>query len=51
MAYKIMKNLISNSTRTKEELLSMADVYYAARRLTGDEYTEIAGLIEQMKDI
>ncbi len=45
MAYKIMKNLIANGTKTKEELLKMADVYYAASRLTGDEYTEIVDLI------
>lgn len=41
MAYKIMKSLIQNSTKTKEELLNMADVYYAAKRLTSEEYAEI----------
>lgn len=45
MAYKIMKSLMQNSTKTKDELLNMADVYYAAGRLTDDEYTEIVGLI------
>lgn len=47
MAYKIMRNLIANSTKTKEELLNMADVYYAAGRLTDGQYTEIVGLTEQ----
>lgn len=41
MAYKIMKNLISNGKKTNEELFNMADVYYAAGRLTGEEYSEI----------
>lgn len=41
MAYKIMKNLIQNSTKSKEELHNMADVYYAVGRLTEDQYMEI----------
>lgn len=45
MAYKIMKNLIAQGNKTKEELLNMVDVYYAAGRLTGEQYTEIVGLI------
>ncbi len=47
MAYKIMRNLIANSAKEKEELLNMADVYYAAGRLTDDQYTEIVGLAEK----
>lgn len=45
MAYKIMRSLISNRTKTEEELLNMADVFYAAGRLTGEQYAEIVGLI------
>ena len=45
MAYKIMKNLIQNGTRTKEELLNMADVYYAAGRMTDAEYSKIIAQI------
>ena len=41
MAYKIMKNLIANGKMTNEELFNMADVYYAAGRLTETEYSEI----------
>ncbi len=41
MPYKIMKNLIQNESRSKEELLNMADVYYAVNRLADDQYTEI----------
>lgn len=47
MAYKIMRNLIANSTKTKEELLNMADVYYAAGRMTDEQYTEVVGLVNQ----
>ena len=45
MAYKIMKSLLQNNTKTKEELLDMADVYYAAGRLMAAEYSEIIDLI------
>lgn len=47
MAYRIMKNLIQNSSRTKEELSDMADVYYGSGRLTDEQYTEIVALIGQ----
>ncbi len=49
MAYRIMKSLISNSSKTNEELSTMADVYYGTGRLTEEQYTEIAGLIGQRK--
>lgn len=45
MAYRIMTNLIQNSTKSKEELMDMADVYYAAGRLTKEQYGEIIGQI------
>lgn len=41
IAYKILKKLISDRVRTKEDILKMADVYYAAGRITEDEYTDI----------
>lgn len=41
MAYRIMTNLIQNITKSKEELMDMADVYYAVNRLTEEQYTEI----------
>ena len=50
MAYKIMKVLISNKNRTAEGLQNMADVYYAAGRLTEEEYTEIIGMIKEKTD-
>lgn len=50
MAYKIMKTLISNGTKTKEELSEMADVYYAADRLTKKQYNEITKLIGQREE-
>lgn len=49
MAYKIMLNLIAQKRKGKEELLNMADVYYAADRLTGEQYTEIVNLIEKLQ--
>lgn len=50
MAYRIMKSLISNSSKTNEELSTMADVYYGTGRLTDEQYTEIAALIGQRED-
>ncbi len=41
MAYKILKSLISNGKKTSEEILSMADVYYAAGRLNQEQYENI----------
>lgn len=48
MAYKCMVKLIAKGARSKEELLNMADVYYASGRLTDEQYTEIIALIEAM---
>jgi hypothetical protein len=45
MAYKIMKKLITDRKKTKDELINMADVYYGAGRLTDEEYQEIITLI------
>ena len=45
MAYKILKNLISNGKKASEEILDMADVYYAAGRLTDEQYTEIVNIV------
>lgn len=50
MAYKIMKSLISNSRKTKEELADMADVYYGSGRLTDEQYTDIVAMIRQRED-
>lgn len=45
MAYKLMKRLIALGRQTEEELLNKCDVYYAAGRLTDEEYNELAALI------
>lgn len=45
MAYKLMIKLIANGKTPKEELLNKADVYYAAGRLTDEQYTEVVRLI------
>ena len=50
MAYRIMRNLIQNNTKIKDELLDMADVYYAAGRLVSDEYSEIVDLLDMDKN-
>lgn len=50
MPYKIMKKLIADGTKPKEELLNMADVYFAVGRLTQEEYFEIAKQINEMED-
>ena len=46
MAYKCMIKLIAKGARSKDELLNMADVYYAAGRLSDEQYEEIVALIE-----
>ena len=48
MAYKLMKILIKNPKKTKEQLANMANVYYAAVQLTAEEYSEIMELINAM---
>ena len=48
MAYKLMKILIKNQKKTKEQLAKMANVYYAAGQLTAEEYSEIMELINAM---
>lgn len=50
MAYKIMKSLISNSSKTNEELSTMADVYYGSGRLTDEQYTEIVVMIGKREE-
>lgn len=47
MAYRIMKSLIANSSKSREELFSMADVYYGAGRLTEEQYREIVEMVEK----
>lgn len=51
MAYRIMKNLIQNSSKTNEDLADMADVYYGSGRLTDEQYTEIVNLIGQRGEV
>ena len=48
MAYKCMKKLISIGKRSKTELADKADVYYAAGRLTDEQYAEVIALIDAM---
>lgn len=50
MAYKIMKSLISNSTKSNEELSNMADVYYGSGRMTDKQHSDITKLIEQREE-
>lgn len=41
IAYRILKKLIADKSKTKEEILNMADVYYAAGRISKEEYEDI----------
>lgn len=50
MAYKIMKTLIGNGFKTKEELAEMADVYYASGRLTKEQYEDVIGRINDLPE-
>lgn len=47
MAYRILKKLIADGSRPKEKLMEMADVYYAAGRITGDQYADIIDMIRK----
>lgn len=47
MAYRIMTNLIQNSAKSKEELMRMVDVYYAAGRLAEEQYIELVAEIRK----
>ena len=44
-AYTLARKVILTHRKTAEYLLNMVDVYFAAERLTGEEYTELVGLI------
>lgn len=48
-AYRIMKKLIQDKSREKNDLFNMADVYYASKRLTQEQYEDIVNKIEQME--
>lgn len=50
MAYKIMKTLINNHSKTKEELAEMADVYYASDRLSKEEYEDVIKRINDREE-
>ena len=41
MAYRILRCLISSGRKTTAEILDMADVYYAAGRISEAQYEEI----------
>lgn len=45
-AYTLAKKVILTHKKSKEYLLNMVDVYFAAGRLTDSEYTELVALIE-----
>lgn len=49
MAYRLMQQLVAQGRRTREQLLEMADVYYAAGRMTSGEYADIVARIDAME--
>ncbi len=51
MPYKIMMNLIQNGLRSKDDLLSMADVYFAVDRLTQEQYENIVAQIRHREEV
>lgn len=55
MAYRLMNTLIKNyengrTTNSKERLQEMCDVYYAAGRLTDNQYEELTTKISTLED-
>lgn len=49
MAYRLMQQLIAQGRRAKEQLNEMADVYYAAGRMTSEQYADIVAQIGAME--
>lgn len=47
ITYKIMKKRISDGKDTTEKLMTMADVYYGADRLTEEEYQDIMNTLNK----
>lgn len=50
MAYRIMTSLIKSGKKPKEELLDMADVFYASGRMNNEEYAAIVDKINGKED-
>lgn len=48
MPYRILRNFIQNGIKTGDQIAIMADVYYAAGRITADEYADIIDRISKM---
>lgn len=46
LACKILNQLISKRSRPKEEILNMADVFYASGRITEKEYTDVVSKLK-----
>lgn len=50
MPYKIMKKLIADGSKPKNDLLNMADVYFAVNRLTQEQYKDIVAQIKNKQE-
>jgi hypothetical protein len=47
MLFKVLKNVIADKGYdTKEEAQSYVDVFYAKKRLTEEQYTELSDLVD-----
>lgn len=46
-AYTLARKVILTHKKTKAYLLNMVDVYYAADRLSDEEYSELVALINE----
>lgn len=51
MPYRILRIFIQNKEKTKEQIAVMADVYYAAGRITAEEYVDVIGRIGKMEQV
>lgn len=50
IAYKLMQNKMAKSDQSNEELATMADVYYGAKRMTAEEYSEVVERIGKREE-
>lgn len=45
MTYKLIKRVIENGNFDKEDLFTKVDTYYYYKRITQEQYEELAGIL------
>ncbi len=50
MAYKLMKRIIERGGYNIDDVMEKLDTFYAAGRMTKEEYEELMGMIQTVPD-